>query len=69
MLSQYELRTGTRFVTCGFIQFKCATKRISPVKIAVDAIVMDERLEKINPAKTVAQLMYIIDSYPSDHGA
>ncbi|OHE14839.1 MAG: hypothetical protein A2525_09035 [Sulfurimonas sp. RIFOXYD12_FULL_36_11] len=30
---------------------------------------MDERLEKINPAKTVAQLMYIIDSYPSDHGA
>ncbi len=57
ILNQYELRTGTKFVTCGSIQFRCATKRIRPAKIAVDAIVIDERFEKIKPAKTVAQPM------------
>jgi hypothetical protein len=31
--------------------------------------VIGECFEKINPAKTVAQAMYTIDSKPFDHGA
>ncbi len=61
-VSQYDFRTGTRFVISGSMKLMCATRRVIDARTAVAERANGERLLNINPARRVTHEMKIIDS-------